>query len=162
MIVISDTTPIISLIKIKSLDILGTMYKKIIIPKAVYDELIINMDHQSEIDIVQNCAFLETKMVEDNLSVSLLQKQLKLDLGESEAIVLANRINADLIIIDERKARRIAKDIGLNVTGTLGILVEAKQRGLIKELKPLLDKLVKNEIRIGKKLYQDILELVNE
>ena len=48
------------------------------------------------------------------------------------------------------------------MTGTLGILVEAKQCGLIKELKPLLDKLIKNDIRIGKKLYQDILELVNE
>jgi len=89
--------------------------------------------------------------------VSLLQKQLKLDLGESEAIVLANSIDADLIIIDERKARRIAKDIGLNATGTLGILVEAKQHGLVKELKPLLDKLIKDEIRIIKKLYQDIL-----
>ena len=162
MIVISDTTPLISLIKIESLDILEKMYKEIIVPKAVYDELIINIDYQSEIDIIQKCTFLQTKIVEENLSVSLLQKQLKLDLGESEAIVLANSIDADLIIIDERKARRIAKDIGLNVTGTLGILVEAKQRGLVRELKPLLDKLIKNEIRISKKLYQDILELVNE
>mgnify|MGYP000121199854 CR=1 FL=1 len=94
--------------------------------------------------------------------MSLLQKQLKLGLGESEAIVLANSIGADLVIIDERKAREIAKDIGLNVTRTLGILVGAKQRGLARELKPLLDNLVKNEIRISKKLYQDILELVNE
>lgn len=162
MIVISDTTPLISLMKIESLDILEKMYKEIIIPKAVYDELIINMDYKSEIYIIQNCRFLQTKIVKENLSVSLLQKQLKLDLGESEAIVLANSIDADLIIIDERKARRIAKDIGLNVTGTLGILVEAKQRGLVKELKPLLDELIKNDIRIGKKLYQDILELVNE
>lgn len=162
MIVISDTTPLISLMKIESLDILEKMYKEIIVPKAVYDELIINMDYQSEIDIIQKCTFLQTKIVKENLSVSLLQKQLKLDLGESEAIVLANSIDADLIIIDERKARRIAKDIGLNVTGTLGILVEAKQHGLVKELKPLLDKLIKNEIRISKKLYQDILGLVNE
>lgn len=162
MIVISDTTPLISLIKIESLDILEKMYKEVIIPKAVYDELIINIDYQSEIDIIRKCTFLQIKIVEENLSVSLLQKQLKLDLGESEAIVLANNIDADLIIIDERKARRIAKDIGLNVTGTLGILVEAKQRGLVKELKPLLDKLIKNEIRISKILYQDILELANE
>lgn len=162
MIVISDTTPLISLIKIEFLDILENMYKKIIIPKAVYDELIINIDYQSEIDIIQKCTFLQTKIVEENLSVSLLQKQLKLDLGESEAIVLANSMNADLIIIDERKARRIAKDIGLTVTGTLGVLVEAKQRGLVKELKPLLDKLIKNEIRISRKLYKDILKLANE
>lgn len=79
MIVISDTTPIISLIKIESLDILEKMYKKIIIPKAVYDELIINIGYQSEIDIIQKCPFLETKIVEESLSVSLLQKQLKLD-----------------------------------------------------------------------------------
>lgn len=105
MIVISDTTPLISLMKIESLDILEKMYKEINIPKAVYDELIINMDYQSEIDIIQNCRFLQTKIVKENLSVSLLQKQLKLDLGESEAIVLANSIDADLIIIDERKAR---------------------------------------------------------
>lgn len=162
MIVISDVIPIIALIKIESLDILEKMYKKIIIPKAVYDELIINIDYQNEIDIIQKCTFLETKIVEENLSVSLLQKQLKLDLDESEAIVLANSINANLIIIDERKARRIARDIGLNVTGTLGILVEAKRRGLIKELKPLLDKLIENDIRISKKLYKDILKLANE
>lgn len=162
MIVISDSTPIISLIKIECLDVLEKLYKNIIIPKAVYNELIINVDYQDEIDIIKGCTFLEIKNVEENLSVLLLQRQLKLDFGESEAIVLANNINADLIIIDERKARRIAKDIGLKVTGTLGILVEAKQQGLIEELKPLLDKLIDNNIRISKKLYIEILNIVGE
>lgn len=162
MIVISDTTPLISLIKIGSLDILEKMYQEIIIPKAVYDELVINIDYQNEIEMIQKSVFIQTKIVEESLSVSLLQRQLKLDLGESEAIVLANSINADLIIIDERKARRIAKDIGLNVTGTLGILVQAKQSGLIKKLKPLLDKLIESNIRISKELYEEILKLANE
>lgn len=111
MIVISDATPIISLIKIECLDVLEKLYKNIIIPKAVYDELIINTDYQDEIDIIKRCTFLEIKNVEENLSVLLLQRQLKLDRGESEAIVLANNINANLIIIDELKARRIAKDM---------------------------------------------------
>lgn len=84
MIVISDTTPLISLMKIESLDILEKMYKEINIPKAVYDELIINMDYESEIDIIQNCRFLQTKIVKENLSVSLLQKQLKLDLVKAK------------------------------------------------------------------------------
>jgi predicted nucleic acid-binding protein len=162
MIVISDTTPILSLIKIDRLKILEELYKKIIIPKAVYDELIINIDYQDEIDIIKRCNFIQIENVEENLSVVLLQRELKLDRGESEAIVLAKNINADLIIIDERKARRIAKDVGLKVTGTLGILVEAKQQGLIKELKSLLDELMDNNIRISRKLYMEILNLVEE
>jgi predicted nucleic acid-binding protein len=162
MIVISDTTPILSLIKIDYLEILEELYKKIIIPKAVYDELIINIDYQDEIDIIKRCTFIQIENVEENLSVVLLQRELKLDRGESEAIVLAKNINADLIIIDERKARRIAKDVGLKVTGTLGILVEAKQQGLIKELKSLLDELMDNNIRISRKLYMEILNLVEE
>jgi predicted nucleic acid-binding protein len=162
MIVISDTTPILSLIKIDRLKILEELYKKIIIPKAVYDELIINIDYQDEIDIIKRCTFIQIENVEENLSVVLLQRELKLDRGESEAIVLAKNINADLIIIDERKARRIAKDVGLKVTGTLGILVEAKQQGLIKELESLLDELMDNNIRISKKLYMEILNLVEE
>lgn len=137
-------------------------YIKIIIPKAVYDELIINIDYQDEIDIIKRCTFIQIENVEENLSVVLLQRELKLDRGESEAIVLAKNINADLIIIDERKARRIAKDVGLKVTGTLGILVEAKQQGLIKELKSLLDELMDNNIRISRKLYMEILNLVEE
>jgi predicted nucleic acid-binding protein len=162
MIVISDTTPILSLIKIDRLKILEELYKKIIIPKAVYDELIINIDYQDEIDIIKRCTFIQIENVEENLSVVLLQREMKLDRGESEAIVLAKNINADLIIIDERKARRIAKDVGLKVTGTLGILVEAKQQGLIKELKSLLDELMDNNIRISRKLYMEILNLVEE
>jgi predicted nucleic acid-binding protein len=162
MIVISDTTPILSLIKIDRLKILEELYKKIIIPKAVYDELIINIDYQDEIDIIKRCTFIQIENVEENLSVVLLQRELKLDRGESEAIVLAKNINADLIIIDERKARRIAKDVGLKVTGTLGILVEAKQQGLIKELKSLLDELMDNNIKISRKLYMEILNLVEE
>ena len=100
MIVISDTTPILSLIKIDRLKILEELYKKIIIPKAVYDELIINIDYQDEIDIIKRCTFIQIENVEENLSVVLLQRELKLDRGESEAIVLAKNINADLIIID--------------------------------------------------------------
>lgn len=157
MIVISDATPIISLIKINKLNILEGLYGKIIIPKGVYDELTINIDYQKEIDIINKSEFFQIEIVESNLSLSLLQKQLKLDLGESEAIVLENNIEADLIIIDGRKARRIAKDMSLKVTGTLGILVEAKYRGLIEELKPLLDILIDNNIRISNKLYKNIV-----
>ena len=162
MIVISDTTPIISLTKIESLGILENLYKNIILPKTVYDELIVNADSHKEINIIKNCTFLKILHVKENPSVLLLQKQLKLGLGESEVIVLANNINADLIIIDEQKARKAARDMGLNVTGTLGILINARKRGLVGKLKPLLDKLIDNNIKINRNLYMEILSSVKE
>lgn len=71
-------------------------------------------------------------------------------------------MKADLLVIDERKARGIAKSMGINITGTLGILVDAKRQNRIEKLKPLLDGLISNNIRISEKLYNDVLKLVNE
>lgn len=66
----------------------------------------------------------------------------ELDKGEAEAIALALELGADQVLIDERRGRRIAARLNLRYTGILGILVEAKNRGLISEVKPLLDALI--------------------
>lgn len=149
-------------LKIGLLGLLEELFTEVIIPEAVYKELISNPEMIYEAEIVKKCTFLKSKSVENEFAVKLLQKQMNLGIGESEAIVLADSLHADLIIIDERKARGIAKSMSLNVTGTLGILVEAKTKGKLEEIKPLLDELVKHNIRISTKLYNDILELVNE
>lgn len=88
--------------------------------------------------------------------------ELMIDGGETETIVLAEEINADAVLIDDLKARRIANLRRLNVIGTIGVLLDAKEKGIIKELKPLLDKLMKNKIRISKELYDHALELAYE
>jgi predicted nucleic acid-binding protein len=162
MIIVSDTTPIISFLKIGLLDLLEELYGEVIIPEAVYKELLSNPQMIAEVEIIKSCSFLKIKHIKNEFAVKLLQKQMNLGIGESEAIVLADALHADLIIIDERKARGIAKNMSLNVTGTLGILVDAKSKGKLKEIKPLLDELIKSNIRISAKLYKDILELVNE
>lgn len=85
-----------------------------------------------------------------------------LDLGESEAIVLAKEIKADVIIIDEEKARRIAASEGLRVTGIMALLLHAKEKGLIMQIKPLLDELKVKGFFIGDDLYQGVLEKAKE
>ncbi|MCD6133897.1 MAG: DUF3368 domain-containing protein [Deltaproteobacteria bacterium] len=85
-----------------------------------------------------------------------------MDKGEAEMITLAEEMNAEAVLIDDLKARKIAKLRGLNVIGTIGVLLDAKEKGVIKELKPLLDELIEKRIRIRRELYDHALELANE
>ena len=85
-----------------------------------------------------------------------------MDKGEAEMITLAEEMNAEAVLIDDLKARKIAKLRGLNVIGTIGVLLDAKEKGVIKELKPLLDELIEKGIRIRRELYDHALELANE
>jgi len=162
MLIVADTTPIISLAKINQLKLLDSLYGDIILPEAVYNELIANPLMSSEAEMIKKCTFLKFKKVENEVAVKILQKQLNLGIGESEAIILADTLKADLLLMDEKKARGIAKNMGIRLTGTLGILVEAKRKNSIIKLKPYLDELIKYNIRISETLYKEILKLVNE
>ena len=162
MIVVSNATPIISLTKAGILDLLGSLYEEILIPQAVYDELTTNNTFSHEVNTIKECKFLTVRKVGNEFAVKLLQKQLNLDLGESESIVLAESIHSDLLIIDEKKARRIAKEMGLKITGTLGFLVELKSRGKVNLIKPILDAMLESGIRISVLLYKEILHKSGE
>ena len=88
--------------------------------------------------------------------------ELMIDGGEAETIVLAEELNANAVLIDDLKARKIATLRGLNIIGTIGVLLDAKERGFINEVKPLLEELMKRKIRISKELYNHALELAHE
>jgi len=76
--------------------------------------------------------------------------------------VLAIEKNADIVILDDKDARKIARGFGLKVTGTIGVLMLAKRRGVIKEVKPLIEELIREGFRISDDLLKTILEEMNE
>lgn len=156
--VVSNTTPIISLLKISRLTLLRDLYTEIYIPKEVYTELEKGKTKEyyrdlSEID------WIKIKEINDKKSLSYF---LDLDKGEAETIILANEINADLVIIDEILGRFHARNSNLKVTGTLGILLKAKNAGHIEKIKPLLSELKNKGIWLSGKLISEVLILANE
>lgn len=163
MIVISDTSAITNLAAIQHLHLLPQLYARVTIPEAVYRELVdINPPVPGAIE-AQSAAWLEVRQILDRALVDRLQTEARLDFGESEAIALAVELNADLLLIDERRGRAEADRLGLRITGLLGILVEAKCRNLIVAVKPLMDALIAtSEFRVSPILYTQILEMVEE
>lgn len=163
MIVISDTSASTNLAAVQYLQLLPQLYNQVTIPEAVYRELVdIDPPVPGTLE-VQDAPWLEVKQVVDGEVVKRLQGEVRLDSGESEAIALALELNADLLLIDERRGRAEADRLGLKITGLLGILVEAKRKNLITAVKPILDALIAmSEFRVSPALYNQILEIVDE
>jgi predicted nucleic acid-binding protein len=162
VIVVSNTTPIIAFAKINRLEILEYLFGRIYISEGVYKELISNKKFIFEIEQITKSSFIIVKEVKNRLAVELIQKMHGLNMGESESIILFKELGGDLLIMDEKKGRKVASSLDIELTGTLGILLKAKQEGIIIELKPILEKLIESNIRISHELYKEILKSANE
>lgn len=156
--VVSNTTPIISLLKISRLEILKEIYSEIIIPEAVFEEVEAGKGKSYYQDLSE-LPWVKIKRIKEN---KLLTSFSDLDAGEAEAIILAKDIDAHLIIMDEKPGRAFAKQSGLKVTGTIGVLVKAKSSGLIQKLRPLLIDLTEKNVWIDKRLIAEVCKLVKE
>jgi len=158
MIVISDSSPLISLAATGKLSILENLYKEIYVPTAVYEEVArSDKPFSRELKIFLNG---RVKNVKNKMAVEILLSDI--GSGESETIVLALEQHPDLVLIDDLKARKFAKIRGLEITGTMGVLLEAKKEGLIKNIKPLLSELLLINIRISTKIIQITLQAAHE
>lgn len=158
MIIVSDTSPVTNLIRVDHLFILQQLFRKLIIPKAVYEELC-EIPAQQKIIGEQN--WITIAPVINSELMSRLEHQL--DKGEAESIALAIQLQADYLLIDEMKGRHIAEEMGLKIVGLLGILVKAKQENVIVLVKPILERLIEEAgFRIHISLYKRILEMAGE
>lgn len=161
MIIVSNTSPIINLAAVGRLDILRLIYSTIRIPQAVYDEIVIGGAGMPGSDEVRASAWIQRQAITDTtLQTALLNE---LDRGEAEAVVLALEAHANLLLIDERRGRIVARRLGVDVVGLLGVLVVAKNHQFVQAVRPLLDDLMQIAgFHISQALYQQVLQTVGE
>jgi len=146
--IVSDTGPLAVLFKVKMLFILKEVHEEVLVPRAVEREL----RRKPEGDVIfRDNDWIKTVEVKSIELVKALM--LMVDEGESEAIALALKSGACLLI-DERRGRRSARELGLEIRGTIGLFVEAKNRGVIESVKKCIDEL----LEVGYYLNNDLIE----
>ncbi len=161
MIVVSDASPLINLLVIDEHEILRLLYGKVIIPEAVYGEIVILGEGKPGSEKLADLSWVDKATVKDINLVKALTNEL--DKGEAESIALAVECSADLLLLDEKIGRRVASRFELNYIGLLGIIVLAKQRGLIRNVEPVLKRLtIEAGFWVNANLYQRILTEAGE
>ncbi len=143
-IVISDTSCLILLNNIGAIDLLQKLYNKITTTTEVAEEFG---------DYLPN--WIVIKAAKDKHYQKILE--LQIDRGEASAIALAIEFETCTLIVDDNKARKVAKSLGLNITGTIGIIVKAKLNGVIPSIKPYLVKIQETNFRISESLIKEAL-----
>ena len=146
MIVVSDSTILIGLVKIGKLDLLKEIFFKVYIPEEVFKEVVERSKGKPGSKVIKEAAWIEVKPVKDKIQVNFLLGSL--EKGEAEVLVLARELEIDLILLDEEKARKSAVIAGFEIIGLLGLFVLAKNLGLIDEVRPLVDELMIKRFRI--------------
>lgn len=131
MLVVSDTSPITALIQVGQETLLAALFGQVLIPPAVNAELL--RYHTTLPD------FLEVRVVRNHQAVDAFSRDL--DLGEAEAIVLAEECQAQYLLIDEKRGRSVAQSRGLAVIGLIGVILLAKKAGHLSSVDRLLDEL---------------------
>lgn len=158
--VVSNSGPLIALAQIGQFDLLRWLYTELSIPPAVRDEVVTFGQTRPGALEVESADWIQAVEVGDRTAVELLRERL--DRGESEAIVLAIELEAQLLLIDEARGRRVARSQGLNHIGTVGILVVARRNGLLASVTSCLDNLIASGFRMDEQLYRTACELAGE
>lgn len=154
---VTNSGSLIHLSWIGHLSLLPALFEEVLVPQAVRDEVLrAEAGVRGLVALREAFAadWLEVRTVADPVAVAALQTDL--DRGESEAIVLMREAGADLLLLDDRRARAAAQREGLPLIGTLGILRLARERGLIPAVLPFLDELRQHGFRISANLVEQI------
>jgi uncharacterized protein len=159
-VVVSNSSPLIALGRIGRLDLLPSLYGVVIIPQAVHHEVIVAAPMEAGAALLAQAPWLRVHPIQDTSKRDYLLSVL--DPGEAEALVLAQEVGADWLLLDEIKARAVARRLSLRIIGTAGLLVAAKHHGLLPQVKPLLDKLQTHDFRLSDQVYQTVLRQADE
>lgn len=158
--VVVNATPIITLSTVRQLDLLHQLYGEVLIPEAVHSELLAGGQRRVGVADLATRPWIRPCALRDPSRAELLLTDL--DQGEAEVIALAQELQAGLVIIDERLARRHAERLHLPMTGTLGVLLKAKRVGLVSRLEPMIADIRAAGIRLGEDLVRRVIQLAGE
>ncbi|MCX8089787.1 MAG: DUF3368 domain-containing protein [Verrucomicrobiae bacterium] len=160
----SNSSPLVYLTRLGRLELLPALYREVMIPTAVWTEVAIDGRGRPEADAVQKALAEGWLKVERVIEVCESEEEVfaSLGAGEREAIILAQRRNA-MLLIDEAEGRAVACRLALRHTGTLGVLLEARSRGLIPGVRPELERLrEQTNFRFTEELFDSILRNAGE
>lgn len=156
---VSDSTPLIALARIGELDLVRSVFSRVVIPEAVARELTEARADAPGAQEVAAARWVERASADPQLVRPL---ELLVDRGEAEAIALARSGPDDLLLTDDGKARRVARQLGIRVQGTLGVLVRARDLELITAVRPLVARLRAADYRITDRIVAELLHRLGE
>lgn len=157
---ISNTSPIQYLYQTELLDLLPMLYGEVILPQAVVNELAEGGKLGVSLPDLTVLPWVNIRQPRDLLILSPVADIL--GAGEQEAIALAVEITDSLVILDDGLARRYAKTLGVQFTGTLGVILKGKQSGYLSEIMPVLDRLDSLGFRLDSSTRDSVLRLAGE
>jgi predicted nucleic acid-binding protein len=156
--VVANNTPLVALWVLGRLDLLRDLYGEVLVPEAVHQEFIATETalRQAALD---SSSWIKVVSLDNPQHARVY---VGLDQGEAEVLALAEEREAGLVIVDERKGRRYANRLDIPLTGTLGLLLLAKERGLVALLAPLLEELQNAGLYLDPALVDRVLVLAGE
>lgn len=157
--IVGDSGPLIALAIINQLDLLRQLYRNVIVPQAVWDEITIAGAGLPGANDVRQLEWVEVRQPDASRIQPLT---ILVDRGEAEAIALAMLLPNATVLLDDAQARRVAERFGVPRIGTLGILRRAKRFGYLTTIKPLIAELQANGIYIRQTLLDALLRDVGE
>jgi predicted nucleic acid-binding protein len=163
-IVVADAGPLIALARIERLSLLFALYGSVVVPEAVLAELCVGSDRPGARVLSAALAdgFIEPRALPGGCEADMASLGLLLDAGESAAILLAQETQCRFLLIDERRGRQIARRRGIPVVGLAGVLLAAKQRGLLESVESVLAALSRQGYRLSDALLDEVLRLAGE
>jgi predicted nucleic acid-binding protein len=157
MILVADCSALIALAVCDSLSLLERLFDSVVVPETVYREA--TQPDKKQAPVLK--AFLEGKVRPVDLSGYVFLDAYA-DAGETEAMLLYKQLSADKLLIDDRRGRKVAKINRISTIGSLGVLLAAKEKGLIEAVSPLLRRLENSDIHLSPRLIATVLDLAEE
>lgn len=159
MIVVSNSSPLITLARVGQLELLQQLFGTLHIALEVREEVVVRGAGRPAAELVREATWIKVRPVNSAPEIFQLRKRHSLGDGELATIALARSLPADLALIDERSARRLAHEYGLSVMGCVGVLETGHRRGFVADLRHTYQQLLRQGIRIDRQILERSLAI---